>query len=132
MRAARLIRLASLRWLPLLAGAWLLAACQPSIARPPAQAAVSADDQALLLRVERAMRRHHITRLPAEHLSFVLGPPSPPGRFRSVDVRENHRPGGPGDPDTAPRLFTVRCDQKTGALSTDAGSLDGEFHPLRD
>jgi hypothetical protein len=48
-----------------------------------------------------------------------------------VDVRENHgKPKCGGDPNTSPRLFTVRVSKRTGDMSTDANSPFGEFRPL--
>ena len=95
-------------------------------------------DDRLIERVITAIQHHHLTTVRIEALMFSCAD-SNDGKFREVDVRENHEVLPKTDPHTAPRLFTVRADKRTGVLSTDATridgkifSYDGDYRPLRD
>ena len=101
----------------------------------PAQGKPKNFDDRLIDRVIAAIQ-HHLTTARTETLTFSCFD-SNDGKFREVDVRENHAVVPKADPNTAPRLFTVRADKKTGGLSTDAThidgktfSYDGDFRPL--
>lgn len=85
------------------------------------------DDQ-LIERVVAAIRHHHLTTVRTEALMFSCAD-SNDGKFREVDVRENHEVLPKMDPNTAPRLFTVRAEKRTGVLSTDATRIDGKVFP---
>ena len=93
-------------------------------------------DDRLINRVIVAIQRHRLTSLREDELMFACYD-SNDGKFREVDVRENHRGNPQADQNTAPRLFTVRAEKRTGAMSTDATridgkvfSYDGDFRPL--
>ena len=83
-------------------------------------------DDRLIDRVIVAIHQHHLTSVRTEALMFSCAD-SNDGKFREVDVRENHAVLPKTDPNTAPRLFTVRVDKRTGALSTDATHVDGKI-----
>ena len=93
-------------------------------------------DDRLINRVVAAIQQHHLTTARPETLMFSCHD-SNDGKFREVDVRENHEATPKADPNVAPRLFTVRVEKRTGALSTDATrvdgkvfSYDGDYRPL--
>lgn len=48
----------------------------------------------------------------------------------TVEVRENHTPECGGDPETAPRLFTLEIHKSTGRAYSDRFSGDGTFEEL--
>lgn len=100
-------------------------------AEPQTTSPTANPDVLLLARVEKAIRKHHLTKLRKEQLSFEVFADDEPG-FRDVEVREKHAPGGPGDPATAPRLFTFRVELATGKLYSDARSDLGDFLPIKD
>ena len=85
-------------------------------------------DDRLIDRVVAAIRHHHLTTVRTEALMFSCAD-SNDGKFREVDVRENHEVLPKTDPETAPRLFTVRADKRTGTLSTDATRINGKVFP---
>ncbi len=88
----------------------------------------SAEDRTLIA-VSKAIRRAKLTDRPDECLAYRFDDKSSEDAY-VVEVRENHRHAScGGDPQTQPRLFTVRVNKKTQAMSTDAGS-PGQFHPL--
>ena len=84
----------------------------------------SSDDR-LINRIIAAIQQHHLTTARTETLTFSCYD-SNDGKFREVDVRENHAFSPKADPNVAPRLFTVRVEKRTGALSTDATHVDGK------
>ena len=86
-------------------------------------------DHEFLDRVNLAIVQQKLTKLPLERLSFELVAEAAPGA-RLVNVREKHDSHTGGDPATAPRLFSVRLDQTTDVLWTDALSPVGEFQAL--
>jgi len=89
---------------------------------------VSSADEATLL-VSAAIRRSGLTALSDECLQYLVSTPKA-GEF-VVEVRENHRrPECHGDPQTAPRLFDVRVDRNSGAMTTNANAALDAFHPL--
>ena len=94
--------------------------------RSPAQADLSDD---AMDRVARAIRKHRLTKLPVECLTFLADETPGPGSLR-IEVREKHGGKCGGDPATSPRLFTVEVDRKSGRIFTDANSADGSFRPL--
>ena len=130
--------------IPLLIGLWIPAGCglrpqsdathsTPAVFtfHPQGRAAASTDEQ-IIKRVRRVVIRQHLLPLPLAQVTFEIFRGDGPDAC-DVIVRENHEYGGGGDPNTAPRLFSVRVDQTTGALSTDAHALTtGEFQRLRD
>lgn len=69
-----------------------------------------------------------LTETPAACLEFL---PQRQGGYVEVEVRERHGGTCPGDLQTSPRLFTIRIDQQTGEMSSDAKTLDGSYLPLR-
>ena len=86
-----------------------------------------ADDR-LIDRVIAAIHQHRMTSLRDDEMMFACHD-SNDGKFREVDVREEHRGHPQADQTTAPRLFTVRAEKRTGALSTDARRIDGKVFP---
>lgn len=84
-----------------------------------------ADEQ----RLRDAIARHRLSSLPNECLTLERSEKSV--AYQTFDVRERHGGTCGGDPGTAPRLFSMRVDNATGAISTDAKTLPGEFEPLR-
>ena len=48
----------------------------------------------------------------------------------TVEIRENHTPECGGDPETAPRLFTLQIDKKTPNVYSDRYSSDGTLEKL--
>jgi hypothetical protein len=88
----------------------------------------SVEDRTLIT-VSKAIREAHLTGRPDECLAYRFDS-NPSGGAYLVEVRENHRRAScGGDPQTQPRLFTVKVDKKTQQMSCDAGS-PGKFHPL--
>ena len=102
-------------------------------AKQPAGSAVAkpgSDEDRTVLAVSEAIRQSQLLKLQDECVSYRFDGESSKEYFL-VEVRENHGdPKCEGDPNTAPRLFTVRVARQTGEMSTDAGSATGEFHAL--
>jgi hypothetical protein len=97
---------------------------------PSTGAAAQSDEDRTVLAVSQAVRRNKLVKLADECLSYEFDGSRSKDEF-FVDVRENHgNPKCGGDPNTSPRLFTVRVSKETGEMSTDENSADGEFHPL--
>ena len=101
----------------------------PATKQQPATPQLPRGEQDAIVMASAAVKRHRLTALPDRCLSYLLE------SERSgyvVDVHENHTGTScGGDPNTAPRLFTIRINKKTGVMSTDAGSLDGTFRTLK-
>jgi hypothetical protein len=96
--------------------------------RQSPQDSQSPEDRTLIA-VSKAIRQAHLTERPDECLAYRFDA-NASGDAYLVEVRENHRRAGcGGDPQTQPRLFTVKVDKQTQAMSTDQG-LPGRFHPL--
>jgi hypothetical protein len=72
--------------------------------------------------------QQRMTTLTAECLSFEADPDSMP---LSYAVREKHSTACGGDPETAPRLFSIAIDTMTGAVSSDALTNDGSLRTVR-
>lgn len=93
-------------------------------------AADQAAEDATVLAVSKAIRKNRLTDKADECIAYQFDPTSLKDAY-VVEVRENHRYAKcGGDPNTSPRMFTVRVAKTGGALSTDSGSAAGEFHPL--
>jgi hypothetical protein len=83
-----------------------------------------------LLAVSQAIRNNKLVEKPDQCLAYQFDGESSKEYF-IVEVRENHRHSEcGGDPQTSPRLFTVRVSRTTGDISTDAKSDNGTFRPL--
>jgi len=94
------------------------------------QGSAESDEDKTLLAVSKVIRQNHLIDKPDKCLAYQFDGTSSKGSFL-VTVRENHRdPECGGDPQTSPRLFTVRVSKSTGEMSTDANSPAGQFHPL--
>ena len=92
--------------------------------------ASEASEDKTVLAVSRAIRRNHLVSKPDQCIAYQFDGSSLKDAF-VVDVREDHSHSEcGGDPQTSPRLFTVRVSKKTGKMSTDANSPAGEFHSL--
>jgi hypothetical protein len=91
--------------------------------------AQSLEDRTVLA-VSKAIRKNKLTSRDDECLAYQFSPNT--GKpYYVVDVRENHRDAKcGGDPNTSPRLFTVRVSKKTKEMWTDQGSPSGEFRAL--
>ena len=106
----------------------------PAAAAPPAQktapvASESEEDNAILA-VSKAIRKNKLTTLADECITYRFDGEQVKDAF-VVDVSENHsRSSCGGDPNTAPRLFSVRVAKADGAMTTDQGSATGEFRPI--
>jgi hypothetical protein len=87
---------------------------------------VQNESQAVRL-VADTIKGRAMTALPEECLGFHVEAPEIDTLY--VDVRETHNDRCGGDPETAPRLFTIIVDKQSGAMKTDAEST-GEFKPL--
>jgi hypothetical protein len=97
---------------------------------PSTGAAAQSDEDRTVLAVSQAIRRNNLVKMADECLSYQFDGSRSRDQF-FVDVRENHaNPKCGGDPNTSPRLFTVRVSKGTGEMETDANSPDGEFHRL--
>jgi hypothetical protein len=80
--------------------------------------------------VSKAIRKYRLTARADECLAYGFDDKSDADAYL-VEVRENHRRAScGGDPQTSPRLFTVRVAKTTGEMSSDAKS-PGEFRPLQ-
>ena len=90
------------------------------------QESATVEDQ-ILVAVSKAIRAAHLTERPDECLAYRFDATSSREAY-FVDVRENHRHAScGGDPQTQPRLFSVKVDRKTRKMFTDQGS-PGQFH----
>jgi len=81
---------------------------------------------ALISDVSAAMRKKHMTNAKDECLTYDIDTESD---AYVVNIRENHVAGCGGDPNVAPRLFSVRVDKKSRAMTTDNGT-SGTFHAM--
>ena len=104
---------------------------KPPVAPPPpaAPSEESAEDKTVLA-VSKAIRTYKLSDREDACLAYRFDDAALPDAY-VVDVLENHRHAKcGGDPNTAPRLFTVRVAKSDGAMSTDQGSKSGEFRKL--
>ncbi len=106
-----------------------LCAATPALANcpPPAQAVHSAQEAGAL--AARAVQACQLTSLPSACLRYHSSTEDKGSSFM-VDVYEWHDSKCGGDPDTAPRLFSLRVTRQ-GKLSSDANSADGRYLPLK-
>jgi hypothetical protein len=72
--------------------------------------------------------QQRLTTLASECLSFAADLDS---TLVSYTVREKHSTSCGGDPETAPRLFSIAIDTMTGAVSSDALTDDGSMRTVR-
>ena len=86
-------------------------------------------DTVLLRWADKVIHVHGLTDLPTSSLMFLTDT-AINGDYREIEVRENHRSVEHLDPDTAPRLFTLRINLHTAALTTDATHIDGRVYPF--
>ena len=96
-----------------------------------AKASTEIDEDKALLAVSAAIRKNHLVDdKPDQCLAYRVDGKAMKDAYL-VEVRENHRHKEcGGDPQTSPRLFSVKVVKATGAMSTDANSPSGEFRPL--
>lgn len=52
-------------------------------------------------------------------------------QFVEIYIREKHDNKCPGDPSSAPLLFTIRIDRKSHLATTDANSDTGDFEEIK-
>jgi hypothetical protein len=79
-----------------------------------------------------ALRKHPLSTVPVNCMDVFDGDSdgdADASRWE-FDVHEKHDATCGGDPRTSPRLFSVRVDKHSGALSTDYGDPDLDFHPM--
>jgi hypothetical protein len=90
-----------------------------SAARRPGAAATARalDTAAVLDTLQRVIREQKLTTLAPDCYSFEPDSGAPPYRFT---VREVHNAACGGAPETAPRLFFIAFDPRTGDVETDA------------
>jgi hypothetical protein len=87
------------------------------------------DEQAAVAQVSAVVTRHKLTALRPECLSYVPYPRD--AQAIIVDVHELHNAACNGDPDVAPRLFTIEVDRASGHMRTDATDpAAGLFHDI--
>lgn len=87
------------------------------------------DEQAAVAQVSATVTSHKLTTLKPECLSYVPYPRD--AQAIIVDVHELHNAGCGGDPDVAPRLFTIEVDRASGRMRTDATDpAAGLFHDI--
>jgi hypothetical protein len=91
----------------------------------PSPEADNAQSEAMVL---QAIVRNKLTGRSADCLKLERGMED--AKTFDIVVREKHDSHCGGDPDTEPRLFTVRIDRKNYSLSTDARSDEDEFESL--
>jgi hypothetical protein len=121
-------------WLAVAAAMSASVACADGQRDPAASQTNSAESRSIedrtLIAVSKAIRESHLTNRPDECLAYRFDSKSLKDSYL-VEVRENHQhPGCGGDPQTQPRLFTVKVDKKSHKMSTDVAS-PGKFHPLQ-
>jgi hypothetical protein len=88
-----------------------------------------ADDAAAVAQVSATVASHKLTTLKPECLSYVPYPRD--AQAIIVDVHELHNAACGGDPDVAPRLFTIEVDRASGRMRTDATDpAAGLFHDI--
>ncbi|HEV7775572.1 MAG TPA: hypothetical protein VGO76_01835 [Luteibacter sp.] len=98
-------------------------------AEGPPKPVVATEDDAVK-RVSAAIARDKLSTLAPECLSFIHYASDQQGYV--VDVHELHDAHCGGDPNVAPRLFTVEVDRMSGRLETDAADpAAGLFHPIQ-
>jgi len=76
--------------------------------------------------VEAAIHKKHLTKEKGRCLSYDID--EKPDVYM-VNVIETHAPGCGGDPNTSSRLFTVKVDKNSYAMTADNGT-PGTFHPM--
>ncbi len=120
------------------AAAILMAACGrtpapqagPGAGAPARTEAPASDEDRTVLAACAAVKKYALTTLAPECVMYQFDGTSDPAAY-VVQVQENHdNPKCGGDPATAPRLFTLKVDRKTGLMETDAGGIPGQFHAL--
>jgi len=91
-------------------------------------AEITADDtmSGLAGQVEDAIHKKHLTKEKGPCLSYDVD--EKPDAYL-VNVIETHVRGCGGDPNTSPRLFTVRVDKNSRAMTADNGT-PGTFQPM--
>ena len=103
------------------------AASRPTSPPPPVAAAF--DTTSVLDPLVRIIREQRLTTLTPACYSFERDADATPYRFT---VREVHSAACGGDPQTAPRLFSIAWDAKTGDVETDAfRAADGVTDTIR-
>jgi hypothetical protein len=82
----------------------------------------------------RIIRQHRLVPKELRHCFFIMESDHSAGHLVVFDVRERHRPPRcKGDPGTAPRMFSLEIDMRTGRARWDrltAGDLSGETRPV--
>lgn len=74
------------------------------------------------------VRNHLLGHLPTKCISYALHNETP--AFLDVDVHEIHGSGCPGDPETYPRITSLRFDKRTRRVLQQNADTD-QFVPLR-
>ena len=87
------------------------------------------NDAAAVAQVAATVASHQLSTLKPDCLSYVPYPRD--AQAIIVDVHELHNAGCGGDPDVAPRLFTIEVDRASGRMRTDATDpAAGLFHDI--
>jgi len=87
-------------------------------------------DEQLIEKAKTTIQKYNLTSLSTDCLGFIVSNNQAEGKD-VVDVHENHKAPCKGDPNTFPRLFTIKIEPKTGKVWTDAKSSDGQFDELK-
>jgi hypothetical protein len=82
----------------------------------------------------RILRQHRLVPKDQRRCFFIMRSETSKGHLVVFDVRERHRPPRcPGDPGTAPRLFSLEIDMRTGRARWDrftVNDLSGVMRPV--
>ena len=97
----------------------------PVASRQNAAMASSSLKTVLFNKVRAAIQKNRLTKIPDRCLDLELE--SPMENDFLVSIREIHSAECGGDPETSPRLFSVKIDSQMKNMWSDAKSDDGEM-----
>lgn len=87
---------------------------------PPANYATTDITDVIVAALER---NHILTKAQARCVTFMLG--KEVAGWVEIEVRERHGQGCPGDPNTGPRLFNVRYENRSHVVLKERDTMDG-------
>lgn len=105
--------------------ALLLISCVGADAGQPIAKQPAGTDN-LVVRAKQATLKHGLSTINIACLDFKVSKEKFAGK-PLVDAREIHNDECGGDPQTAPRIFSIAFDDQTGAVWSDARSLVGQM-----
>lgn len=82
----------------------------------------------LVKQAKGLVRHYKLSKLPITCLTFEVQDNPVEGK-QMIDVRERHKNGCEGDPETSPRLFSIAIDP-SGEIWSDATSVLGQLEKL--